>query len=118
MPDTVICAYCSSVIPASAKTCPMCGADNQPDYYDKPEPVVQVEPLRPFVEPLPLVEETPPQPFTAQPYSAAPLPRVPAAPPASSNTNRYILIGVIALVLVCLCIGAVVLAGLRGILGY
>lgn len=113
MPETTVCAYCSSVIPAGSKTCPMCGADNQPDYLAEivaPPPVVApVLPITPD-EPEPI--EEPIQPFQPAPS----MPRVQPAPPAN-NTNRYILIGVIALVVVCLCIGAVLLAGLRGFLG-
>lgn len=114
MPETTVCAYCSSVIPAGSKTCPMCGADNQPDYLAEvvaPPPVVA--PVLPITPDEPEPVEEPIQP--SQPTPA--IPRVQPASPANNNANRYILIGVIVLVVVCLCIGAVLLAGLRGFLG-
>lgn len=113
MPETTLCAYCNSVIPAGSKTCPMCGADNQPDYLEE---VVAPPPVAAPV--LPIMPEEPDEEPIRPAQPAPSIPRVQPAPPATNNINRYILIGVIALVVVCLCIGAVLIAGLRAFNGF
>ncbi len=107
MPDTTVCAYCASVIPADAKTCPMCGADVAPDYL---EPPVRTEPAEPRLVPAPPAA---PPPLTEPLDQPFPTPRVipPPAGPVAAATRRgwIILAGVMAAVVVCLCMLAIVL---------
>ena len=107
MPKTTTCAYCASIIPAGAKTCPMCGADNKPDFLEEiiaPPPVVKPAPIQPPA-PAPLAE-----PAWEAP-APTPFPALERLTPPSSNPYRAIgiLIAVVAAVLVCLCIAAVLI---------
>jgi len=108
--NTTVCAYCASVIPAGAKTCRMCGADNKPDYLEEivaPPPVVKPTPVQPL-EPATVAE-----PVWEMPASE-PLPALDRSAPPSASPARYIwiLVGVVAVVLVCLCVAAVLIANL------
>lgn len=112
MTNTTICAYCASAIPAAAKTCPMCGADVAPDYLTPPALNQLVEPD--FAAPIPpaappLQSEPLEQPF-AEPFPAPrAIPPLAGAPAVSPNRSWIILAGVMAAVVVCLCLLAVVL---------
>ena len=102
MLDTTLCAYCGSVIPASAKTCPMCGADVAPDFLEPPTLTELTDPA--FQAPAPPVAPPPQaepleQPFTSAQYT----------PPTASNRSWIILAGVMGVVVVCLCLLAVIL---------
>jgi len=106
--NTTVCAYCASVISAGAKTCPMCGADNQPDY------LLEIVPPPPVVKPAPI---PPPPPAAGSVWEAPdpqPLPALErsAAPSASPTRYIWILAGVVAVVLVCLCVAAILVANL------
>lgn len=122
MPETTLCAYCASVIPAAAKTCPMCGADVAPDYLEPPtlnqldeaDFAALIPPASPPLQSEPLAEPElrSPEPRAAPFAEPVPAPRVippPATPAASSNRSWIILAAVMGAVVVCLCLLAVLL---------
>ncbi|HWQ83866.1 MAG TPA: zinc ribbon domain-containing protein [Anaerolineales bacterium] len=124
MSETVICPYCSSVIPADAEVCPMCGADVTPDELeDAPEltgesvttsgavvidaPLFSASPEIPQAPDLvtPLRTNPSPAPLQGEVFSGN---QGLSGAPNNRPRNVLILAGIVFLLVSCLCVIAIV----------